>query len=163
MRRLIRGSGSINMPGVHLRCGVILIWSTSGRFWRVSIMESLRRCRRLRQKDASLFAIVSAFDAAYSAYNEFQSKMERYWCLRWLAQNNVRQAEAVVIRDEMIRLVDIPLTIPMPGMQILARGTQVKIDLIRWDEVDLSVEARFVDVSAETAGEIEANEEEMAE
>ena len=48
-------------------------------------------------------------------------------------------------------------------MQILARGTQVKIDLIRWDEVDLSVEARFVDVSAETAGEIEANEEEMAE
>ena len=116
-----------------------------------------------RQKDASLFAIVSAFDAAYSAYNEFQSKMERYWCLRWLAQNNVRQAEAVVIRDEMIRLVDIPLTIPMPGMQILARGTQVKIDLIRWDEVDLSVEARFVDVSAETAGEIEANEEEMAE
>ena len=116
-----------------------------------------------RQKDASLFAIVSAFDAAYSAYNEFQSKMERYWCLRWLAQNNVRQAEAVVIRDEMIRLVDIPLTILMPGMQILARGTQVKIDLIRWDEVDLSVEARFVDVSAETAGEIEANEEEMAE
>ncbi len=116
-----------------------------------------------RQKDASLFAIVSAFDAAYSAYNEFQSKMERYWCLRWLAQNNVRQAEAVVIRDEMIRLVDIPLTIPMPGMQVLARGTQVRIDLIRWDEVDLSVEARFVDVSAETAGEMEANEEEMAE
>lgn len=117
-----------------------------------------------RSKDAGLFAIVSAFDAAYSAYNEFQSKMERYWCLRWLTQNNVHQVEAVVIRDEVIRLVDIPLTIPMPGMQILARGTQVKIDLIRWDEVDLSVEARLVDVFAETTEEeLGTNEEEMTE
>ena len=117
-----------------------------------------------RPKDASLFAIVSAFDAAYSAYNEFQSKMERYWCLRWLTQNRVRQAEAVVIRDEVIRLVDIPLTIPMPGMQILARGTQVKIDLIRWDEVDLSVEARFLDISSDAGeDELNASEEEVTE
>ena len=117
-----------------------------------------------RPKDASLFAIVSAFDAAYSAYGEFQSKMERYWCLRWLAQNDIRQTEAVVIREEMIRLVDIPLTIPMPGMRALARGTQVKVDLLRWDEVDLSVEARFLDVSADASeDELSESEEEIAE
>lgn len=117
-----------------------------------------------KPKDASLFAIVSAFDSAYSAYGEFQSKMERYWCLRWLTQNHVRQTEAVVIRDEMIRLVDIPLTIPMPGMPLLARGTQVKIDLIRWDEVDLSVEARFLDVSADASAErLDEGEEEITE
>ena len=82
----------------------------------------------------------------------------------WLSQNHVRQTEAVVIRDEMIRLVDIPLTIPMPGMPTLARGTQVKIDLIRWDEVDLSVEARFLDVSANVDAErIDEAEEEIAE
>ena len=117
-----------------------------------------------KPKDASLFAIVSAFDSAYSAYGEFQSKMERYWCLRWLTQNHVRQAEAVVIRDEMIRLVDIPLTISMPGMPLLARGTQVRIDLIRWDEVDLSVEARFLDISADAVTErLDDGEEEAAE
>ncbi|MEY3694211.1 MAG: hypothetical protein RL083_36, partial [Pseudomonadota bacterium] len=39
-----------------------------------------------KHKDADLFAIVSAFDSAYSAYADFQSTMERFWCLRWLAQ-----------------------------------------------------------------------------
>ena len=90
--------------------------------------------------------------------------MERYWCLRWLSQNNVRQVEAVVIRDEMLRLVDIPLTIAMPGMRPLARGTQVRVDLIRWDEIDLSVEARLLDVTEnvdETASD--ENEEELTE
>ena len=117
-----------------------------------------------KPKDANLFAIVSAFDSVYSAYGEFQSKMERYWCLRWLSQNNVRQVEAVVIRDEMLRLVDIPLTIAMPGMRPLARGTQVRVDLIRWDEIDLSVEARLLDVTEnvdETASD--ENEEELTE
>ena len=117
-----------------------------------------------RPKDASLFAIVSAFDAAYSAYGDFQTKMERYWCLRWLTQNNIRQTEAVVIREEMIRLVDIPLTISMPGMRTLARGTQIRIDLIRWDEVDLSVEARFLDVSDDAVEEeLSEDGEEIAE
>ena len=117
-----------------------------------------------KPKDANLFAIVSAFDSVYNAYGEFQSKMERYWCLRWLSQNNVKQTEAVVIRDEMLRLVDIPLTIAMPGMRPLARGTQVRIDLIRWDEIDLSVEARLLDVTEnvdETASD--ENEEELSE
>ncbi len=116
-----------------------------------------------RPKDANLFAIVSAFDAAYSAYGDFQAKMERYWCLRWLTQNDIRQTRAVVIREELIRLVDIPLTIPMPGMRILARGTQLRVDLLRWDEVDLSVEARLLDVSDETGeGELSGNEEGVA-
>ncbi|MDL2284509.1 RNB domain-containing ribonuclease [Oxalobacter sp. OttesenSCG-928-P03] len=104
-----------------------------------------------RQRDADLFAIVSAFDSAHTAYSEFQSTMERYWCLRWLSQNDVRQAKAVVIRDEVVRLLDIPLTISLQAVRSLARGTQVTIDLLRWDEVDLSVEARLVDVSAVAA------------
>lgn len=117
-----------------------------------------------KPKDANLFAIVSAFDSVYNAYGEFQSKMERYWCLRWLSQNNVKQTEAVVIRDEMLRLVDIPLTIAVPGMRPLARGTQVRVDLIRWDEIDLSVEARILDVT-ENVDEVASgeNEEELTE
>ncbi|HZW20099.1 ribonuclease catalytic domain-containing protein [Noviherbaspirillum sp.] len=104
-----------------------------------------------KPKDADLFAIVSAFDAAYAAYADFQSGMERYWCLRWLAQENARQVNAVVLKDEVLRLVDIPLIIRLPGMPQAARGTQVRLDLIRWDEVDLTVEARLIEVTTATA------------
>ena len=101
-----------------------------------------------KPRDANLFAIVSAFDAAYAAYNEHQQNMERYWCLRWLGQENKRQVEAVVLKDEVLRLVDIPLVIKLPGMPPVARGAQVLLDILRWDEVDLSIEARLLDVPA---------------
>jgi exoribonuclease II len=101
-----------------------------------------------KPRDATLFSIVSAFDAAYAAYNDFQQNMERYWCLRWLAQENARQVDAVVLKDEVLRLVEIPLIIRLPGMQQVARGAQVRLDILRWDEVDLSLEARLLEVAA---------------
>jgi hypothetical protein len=39
-----------------------------------------------KPKDAALFSIISGFDAAYTAYNDFQHGIERYWTLRWLEQ-----------------------------------------------------------------------------
>jgi exoribonuclease-2 len=114
-----------------------------------------------KPRDADLFAIVSAFDAAYSAYGEFQSNMERYWCLRWLTQENAKQVDAMVLKDEVLRLADIPLVIKLPGMPQVPRGAQVKLDLIRWDEVELTVEARLLDIVAETgaAPDMELDEE----
>jgi exoribonuclease-2 len=99
-----------------------------------------------KQKDAGLFAIVSQFDAAYAAYGDHQSNMERYWCLRWLGQQDQRQVEAVVLKDEVLRLVDIPLIIRLPGMPSVARGAQVKLDILRWDEVELTIEARILEI-----------------
>ncbi|MGS0743317.1 ribonuclease catalytic domain-containing protein [Glaciimonas sp. GG7] len=99
-----------------------------------------------KQRDADLFAIVSAFDATYAGYGDFQSTMERYWCLRWLGQEQAKHVEAVVLKDEVLRLVDIPLVIKLPGMQPVARGASVKLDLIRWDECDLSLEVRLLEV-----------------
>ncbi|NVD98958.1 ribonuclease catalytic domain-containing protein [Massilia sp. BJB1822] len=107
-----------------------------------------------KHKDANLFAIVSAFDAAYAAYADFQSNMERYWCLRWLGQEDAKEVDAVVLKDEVLRLVEIPLVIRLPGMPSLARGIQVKLDVLRWDEVDLSIETRLGEVPVtQTASE----------
>ncbi|USX21768.1 RNB domain-containing ribonuclease [Oxalobacteraceae bacterium OTU3REALA1] len=117
-----------------------------------------------KPKDSELFAIVSQFDAAYAAYGDHQSNMERYWCLRWLGQENARQVEAVVLKDEVLRLVDIPLIIRLPGMPSVARGAQVKIDILRWDEVDLSIEARILEIPTTDAvaadAELDYEEEE---
>ncbi len=99
-----------------------------------------------KPRDATLFSIVSAFDAAYAAYNDHQQNMERYWCLRWLGQEDARQVEAVVLKDEVLRLVDIPLIVRLPGMPPVARGAQVRLDVLRWDELDLTIETRLLEV-----------------
>ncbi len=117
-----------------------------------------------KPRDAGLFAIVSAFDAAYAAYNEHQQNMERYWCLRWLGQQEQRQVDAVVLKDEVLRLVDIPLIIRLPGMPPVARGAQVKLDILRWDELELTIEARLLEVPVDAApaadAELDYEEEE---
>jgi exoribonuclease II len=123
-----------------------------------------------KPRDAGLFAIVSAFDAAYAAYNDFQTNMERYWCLRWLGQQRGTeqslQLDAVVLKDEVLRLVEIPLIIRLPGMPQVARGAQVRLDILRWDEVDLSIEARLLEIAAVEAApdaDLEYEEEEAEE
>ncbi len=115
-----------------------------------------------KPKDADLFAIVSAFDSAYAAYAEFQSTMERYWCLRWLDQHSARHVDAVLLKDDVLRLVDVPLIIAMPGTRH-PRGTQLKIELISWDEIDLSVQARVLEVNASAVALDEAMELEEAD
>jgi exoribonuclease II len=113
-----------------------------------------------KPRDAGLFAIVSAFDAAYAAYNDHQQTMERYWCLRWLGQHNARQVDAVVLKDEVLRLADIPLIVRLPGMPPVARGAQVTLDILRWDEVDLTIEARLLEVQAVPGADAEVDYEE---
>jgi exoribonuclease-2 len=113
-----------------------------------------------KPRDATLFSIVSAFDAAYGAYNDFQQTMERYWCLRWLGQEGAKQVDAVVLKDDVLRLLDVPLVIRLAGMPQVARGAQVKLDIVRWDEVDLSLEARLLEVAAAAGEEIAFEEEE---
>ncbi len=113
-----------------------------------------------KPKDADLFAIVSAFDSAYSAYADFQSTMERYWCLRWLQQEQVHQVDAVLLKDEVVRLADVPLVLNMPGVKH-PRGTQLKLELIGWDEVDLGVQARVLEVvngTSTLADEVEVDD-----
>ena len=103
-----------------------------------------------KPRDATLFGIVSAFDTLYAAYNDFQSNLERYWCLRWFAQEwqqgRAKQVEAIIIKEDLLRLVDIPLVIRLAGLPTMPRGARVKLDVIGWDEVDLSFEARFLEL-----------------
>ncbi len=120
-----------------------------------------------KPRDATLFAIVSAFDALYSAYNDFQTSMERYWCLRWFAQewqvNRAKQIEAVTMKEDLLRLVDIPLVIRLSGLPTMQRGARVKLDVIGWDEIDLSLEARFLEVltSPDAAVPVDDEDEEI--
>lgn len=100
------------------------------------------------RNDAGLFSVISAFEARYGAYLEFQQRMERYWCLRWVAQEGLRRVEAVAVRDDLVRLAGAPLYFRLPGAPEIAPGRRLVVDLLAIDEVDLSVEARFVDFGA---------------
>lgn len=105
-----------------------------------------------KPKDADLYAIISAFEAKYTAYSSFQDMMERYWCLRWLRQENITRCNAVVVRDDLVRLVDAPYYTRVGGLPELPRGHVVMLDILGMDELEQSLECRYVgDGTIETA------------
>jgi exoribonuclease-2 len=105
--------------------------------------------------DTDLFSVISAFDTRYAAYAEFQQRMERYWCLRWVAQQPGARFEAVVVRDELVRLAPAPLYIRIPELPAmgLAAGRRIVVDIVDRDELDLSVSARFVEFAAQAVAD----------
>ncbi len=92
-----------------------------------------------KPKDADLFSIISSFDAAYSAYNGYQSAMERFWTLKYLQQNAITEINATVFKENMVRADELPLVLVLVGAQGLARGARLRVKLGRIDEVSLDV------------------------
>jgi exoribonuclease-2 len=116
-----------------------------------------------RPKDAALFAIISGFDAAYSAYNDFQHGIERYWALRWLEQNQVAEIEAAVMKDGLVRAETLPLVFRVPGTESLPRGSRVRarvagIDLLTLD-LHATLAARIEDEPAAVEDDAELDED----
>ena len=109
-----------------------------------------------RAKDASLFAIISAFDTAYAAYNDFQNGIERYWTLRWLAQSGTSELEAAVMKGGLVRAQTLPLVFHVPGTDSLPRGALVRVRIAGMDLLTLDVHTQLlarIDGAAAAASE----------
>jgi exoribonuclease II len=94
-----------------------------------------------KPKDAALFAVISAFDAAYGAYADFQRAIERYWTLRWIEQQGVAEIEAVVMKDGLVRAEAVPLVFRLPGTESLPRGAHVSARVAGIDLLTLELHA----------------------
>jgi exoribonuclease-2 len=104
-----------------------------------------------KPKDAELFSIISAFDAAYSSYNAYQSSMERFWTLQYLKQNNIAELTATVFKvfpgqPPMARADNLPLVLPVMGAGDIPRGAQVLLRLSAIDDITLDVSGQLVSV-----------------
>jgi exoribonuclease-2 len=97
-----------------------------------------------KPKDAALFSVISGFDAAYAAYNGFQSGIERYWTLQYLRQNGVDQVDAAVMKDGLVRADDLPLVFRALGAEALPRGARVRVRITGTDLLTLDVHASMI-------------------
>ncbi|HEU0188634.1 MAG TPA: hypothetical protein VFQ97_01435, partial [Gallionella sp.] len=131
------------------------------------------------QNDTALFTVMSDFDSAYTIYNEFQRTMERYWCLRWLLQEqadaetpsptaplppggggaggegaieSLRElvVAATVLRENLVKVDGIPLIFRAPSLPELTPNTRVHLAIGEIDLLDLHVQTRFIGAIEET-------------
>jgi len=112
-------------------------------------------------KDSEIMGIAADFDTVYSQYGEYQSRMERYWCLRWLAQSGLPYSiYARHLKEGMARIEPIPLHLPIPELSTHPRLTRAKIEIMEIDLLDLSAKARVLEIetgSTETSAEAQGD------
>lgn len=105
-----------------------------------------------KPKDTDLLVIISSFDSTYSAYNAYQSSMERYWTLKYLEQNNIQELSVSIFKTypgtpPLARADTIPLVLSINGAPELQRGALVRVRLSGIDLMTLDVNADFIELS----------------
>ncbi len=151
-------------PGIKVRMGVRpaphagmgvkqYAWSTSPLRRYVDLVNQWQivACARhgrtaalaapFKPKDAALFSVISGFDAAYAAYNQFQNGLERYWTLRHLEQAGIAELDAAVMKDGLVRAEALPLVFRALGCESLPRGTRVRVRITGTDLLTLDLHA----------------------
>lgn len=177
------------LPGIKVRMGTKALphagigvkayaWSTSPLRRYVDLVNQWQivACARhgktaalaapFKPKDANLFAVVSAFDAAHAAYNGFQGGMERYWTLQHLRQNGITELTATLIKDGLVRADTLPLVLPVLGAEGLMRGAHLRVRLGAIDDISLEVSGTVIerlDQPVESADALESEAEEDEE
>ncbi len=152
-----QNNGKVKMSTVaapHQGLGVAqYMWSSSPLRRYVDLVNQRQIINLLRNEapayaknDTALFAILRDFDAAYTLYNDFQRQMERYWCLRWLLQEKVQQCEVLVLRENLVRLDEIPLVSRISSLPELPPNTRAILEVGEIDLLDLNFSARFISV-----------------
>ena len=164
------GTKALPHAGIGVKC---YAWSTSPlrRYTDLVNQWQIIACARhgktaalaapFRPKDADLFAIISSFDTAYSAYNAYQSAIERFWTLRYVQQRGLTELTASIFKDNLARADELPLVLPVLGAQGLPRGSRVRVRLGDMDLVALDVRGTVIerlDSVADAAG-AEADDE----
>ena len=150
----VQSAGKVKMstrPGEHAGLGLShYLWSSSPLRRYADLVNQRQLVAVARgerppyaDNDADLVAALTDFEATYSQYAEFQERMERYWCLRWLLQEDLGETTGTVDRDGGVRLDRVPLRLRLPDLPSLPVGSPVRVRILRVDLLEATVEARY--------------------
>lgn len=156
----VQKGGKVRMttaPGPHQGLGVeYYAWTTSPlrRFvdllnQRQLIAMATGQAAPYAANHEGMLAAMRNFETAYEAYNTFQRQMERYWVLRYLLQEDTRQVTGTVVRENLVKVTGLPLTVKVPSLPDLPVGQSVTLDVGAIDLLELEVSCRF-NTSTET-------------
>ena len=90
------------------------------------------------------------FEQTHHAYNEFQTRMERYWCLQYLIQEKIENVHATVWRENLVRIDNMPYITKVFGMPELKVGSRVDLQIQEIDTLLMELRTKFIGLLDET-------------
>ena len=100
-------------------------------------------------RDATLMGIAADFESCYQAYGEFQDRLEKYWCLRWITQDSdSKKVHVRHLKEGMSRVELVPLHLPIPELATYPRMTRAEVVIADIDLLQLSAGVRVLEIEA---------------
>jgi exoribonuclease-2 len=136
-------------PGSHEWLGVTHYAWSSSPLRRFSDLANQRQLVALLAGETAPYSrdelslAARDFETAYEAYAEHQRHLERYWCLRFVAQEGLSEANATVVRDELVRLEGIPLVCRTIGLPPGSPGESVRVAFGEADPWEVNLPCRY--------------------
>jgi exoribonuclease II len=93
--------------------------------------------------DGKLNVMMRNFDQTYNAYSEFQTRMERYWCLQYLIQEKLTEITATVWRENLVRIDGMFYITKVPSLPELKVGTKVLLEIKHIDTLLMELNCKF--------------------
>src|SRR5262245_29995659 len=108
----------------------------------------------------SLLGALRAFEITATRFDEHQRAMEDYWSMRWLLQEGMATAAAMVLREGLVRFDGLPLVARVSSLPLLEPGTHVALEIKAIDLIERSVSCVFREIlGGEPVGPLEGMEE----
>ncbi|PTR15733.1 MULTISPECIES: ribonuclease catalytic domain-containing protein [unclassified Nitrosospira] len=150
-----QGNGKVRMstsPAPHQGLGVAqYAWISSPMRRYVDFINQRQLVALLRgesppyaRDSESLKTSMRDFEAAYEIYGDFQRSMERYWCLRWLLQENVVSTSGQVLKENLVRFDRLPLVARVSSLPELPPETNIEIEISQIDLLELTFHAKYL-------------------
>ncbi len=151
----VQNAGKVRMstaPAAHEGLGVAqYLWASSPLRRYIDLLNQRQLIAATRNqaapyqaRDEALLGAMRDFELAYDAYAEFQRNMERYWCLRWLTQESRATVTATVIRENLLRFDELPLTVRVPSLPNVAPDSTVELAISSIDMLELTFHCEFL-------------------
>jgi exoribonuclease II len=135
-------------------------WCTSPLRRAVDLVNQRQLMALLNQQEApyprdgdALKTIIRDFDQTYQSYSDFQTRMERYWCLQYLIQEQLTEVTATVWRENLVRIDGMFFITKVPSLPELKVGTKVALEIKHIDTLLIELHCKFKQVIAEAEKE----------
>ena len=100
-------------------------------------------------RDATLMGIAADFESCYQAYGEYQDRLEKYWCLRWMTQDGEsKNVHVRHLKEGMSRVEVVPLHLPIPELATHPRMTRAEVVVSNIDLLQLTAAVRVLEIEA---------------
>lgn len=99
--------------------------------------------------DPVLFSVVDSFDTKYSKYIDFQNKMERYWSLEYIIQEQISEINATFVYKSTVQLEGLPIEVDLNGFTTpRPKGSQIRLKIYNINLANINFDFKIIETAS---------------